>query len=182
MADERRPRWVCGLGIALALIQIANRRWKRIYALLQAAVEALLGFLAIVADEIGGDDRKHICRKPPAARTEINRFMRELEIDASVVELAEHVPVVEIAGAAVNLMDDHAPRFAFLKARQHPGEHRTARLGGGLNFNEPIDDFETALRCKPLDVVPLYIKRNAVLLFSIRNPYVAKIWSHRAGD
>ncbi|MFA5249482.1 MAG: hypothetical protein WC397_03005 [Candidatus Paceibacterota bacterium] len=64
-------------------------------------------------------------------------------LDFAALQHPADLPAVNrVAGEAVKFPADHALRFAFLNARKHIGEDRTARNLGRPLFNKGFNDMQ----------------------------------------
>jgi hypothetical protein len=65
-------------------------------------------------------------------------FVGKVDFNPLIDDLTEGGPVLEIAGGAVDLVDDHAASLARSQVSDHLGEHWSAGTGGGLAFFKPL--------------------------------------------
>src|SRR5438270_5393040 len=108
-ADKRPFCRIDRLGLPGSAVEIADRRRQGQDALLQPSVDALQGFLAEIADVVGGDDRLEVGGEPTAAIREIEPFVCEVQLDnAFVHQLREVYPIPAVPHAPVYLVD-HDP-------------------------------------------------------------------------
>jgi hypothetical protein len=90
--------------------------------LFDAAVETLPGLFAKVADVVRGDDGLDVGRQPAAPRVEIEIFIGAMDFNAVVEQFHQLGPVLHVARAPVNLVNDDAGGFLMLqKARNSSG-------------------------------------------------------------
>lgn len=176
LADQGRALWVRCLGLPLALVEIANRSGKRVEALLQPAVKSFSDLFAEVPDVIGGNDGLKVGGESSAPGPEIESFGREVGRDPALInEVAELDPVMQIAGAPIDLVEDRTIRCALAQQANHLREHGTAELRCGLALLKPSLNRESVLPDVPRDRIALLLKRHSVFaLFQRRHAGVSK--------
>src|SRR5437868_5324829 len=163
VAHKRRPLGIDDLHLAaLALVEVADRSAQGIDAFLESSVEPLPRFLAVVADEVCCYDRENVCRETAAAGVEIQGFVRQVDIEAGVDQLAQVGPVAQVACAAVDLVNYDAVSFALAERREHGAEGRPAARRCGDVVFVPADDREAVLVGIGLDRRALFLERHAL--------------------
>ena len=155
LADERPFLGINRLCLRRSIVQISNRRSQRIKSLLQASVDALLGFLAEVADEIRGDHCLDVGGEPATSRMKVERFVGKVHFDALIDQFAEVCPVSKIARASIYLVDDDTCRLSLAQEAQHCVPYGSAFFRCRLQLLEGLSD---------LKVVPSGISADCVFL------------------
>jgi len=69
-------------------------------------------------------------------------FYREMHLDAGINQLADIVPVFQVPGATINLVDNDAAGDPKPQKAQHLIERWPSLLGSAFLFLEPPDDFQ----------------------------------------
>src|SRR6266481_2376870 len=72
-------------------------------------------------------------------------------------------PILEIACAAVNFVNDDATRFCLFKKLKHPVETGTTSLCCGLYFFKPVRNLQSISLSVARDSITLLLKRNPLL-------------------
>jgi hypothetical protein len=124
-------------------IQIADwcRDWVK--PLLQTSIEPFPRLFAQISDEIGSNHGLDIRRKPTASRIEIKALVGEVNFNPDIHEVAEVCPVLQIARASINLVDDYTVRLTAPEKSKHIQKDRPASLRRGLPFLEGPRDLNT---------------------------------------
>jgi len=173
-ADERSSFGIDLLRFAGAAVQIADGRRTRIEPLLQPLLDAALRFLPQVTDVVGGDHGLDVGSQPATSGIHVDAFAGEVDGDALVDEFSEIRPVFEVAGRAVDLVDDESVRLTLPESLQDLAEDWPTPFRGGLLLLEPTDDQEPTLCGKARDLFPLGKQRDALALFRRGDPEVAE--------
>lgn len=174
-ANERPFLQIDGLRLSLAVVDVPERCSQGVEALLETAIEAFAGLFAKVADEVRRDHGLDVGGEPAAAGREVERLVAEVHLDAEVDELADLGPVLEVAGAPVDLVDDDAGGLAGTQLPQHRRECRPAELRGRHRLFEPFADVELVFQGVALDRRLLLLQRNTLALLQGGDAYVSKI-------
>lgn len=124
------------------MVEITARRRQWVEPLLEPSLETHPHDLAVIADEVRGYDRLDISREPPATRGEVEALMGKADVDPGVDQIAELCPVLQVAGAAVDLVNDDALGLALPQFGHHARELPAALFRRGLHFLKPLDDRE----------------------------------------
>lgn len=104
--DERPLLCIYLLRLAGSAVQVPHRRGVRQEALLQSLLDAALRFFPQIPDVVRGDNRLDVCREPPAPGVHIDTLAGEVDRNASVDELSEIRPVLQVPGTPIHLVDD----------------------------------------------------------------------------
>ena len=86
----------------------------------------------------------------------------------SVMAFAEIRPVLEIPGAPIDLVNDHAPDLAAAEKPQHLVEGAPSALGGGHRLLEPVSDLKAISFGVLPDRVALLLEGDALFALSRR--------------
>lgn len=108
LPDKWSPYRVGDLVLATSLIEVPNRGGHRVEALLQPAVDAFARFFPQVPDEVRGDYGLDVSAEASPARPHIQTLVGKVDVDILVNEFTEDRPILEIAGAAINLVQNDA--------------------------------------------------------------------------
>jgi hypothetical protein len=98
-----------------------------------------------------------------------------MHVMSTIDQLSEVCPVLEVAGAAINLVDDDTICLTFSEIFERSSEDRPAALCSSFQFLEPGTDAKTLARRVPLDRCSLFLKGNALALLLCRYSDVRKI-------
>ena len=152
------------LGFARAIVDVTERCRHRVQSLLEPPPKAFYGLFPQISYVVGGNHRLDVGGQASAAGVQVQRFVREVNFSAVVDEFTEVGPVAEVAGAAINLVDDHAARTASLELLDHLAEKRPATLGRRFQFLEPSGDLQAVPLGVLLNCGPLLLERDALSL------------------
>lgn len=163
------------LSLSATLILISNRCRHGEVALLQTAIEAFLGLFTKVTYVIGSDHGLDVRRESTSPRVEIQRFISEMHFDSLIDELAEFGPVLEVPGASVDFVHDHAGSQTLTKSLDHAIEDWTACFSSRLLLFQPLNNLEVGSRSKLLDGICLLLQGDAFSLSCRRDTDVGKV-------
>src|SRR5580704_5132891 len=94
---------------------------------------------------------------------QIDALMGEMDSDAPVNEFAQARPIPEIAGTAVDLVDDEAVCLLRSEHGDQPVKHRSSPLGGAHLLFKPFCGGEASFGGVFNDFPLLFLKRNSFL-------------------
>jgi len=111
---------------------------------------------------------------------EIKTFVHEMDFDALVGEFADGRPVLKIARATVQFVENDPLILSLAKEFQRLIENGAATLCGSLHFFKPEADRELIAFPISKNSVALLLKRNSCRsLFNGGNADVSNIFLHR---
>ena len=104
---------------------------------------------------VGGDDGLNVSRQATAARTKVEAFGHEMDVDPCIGQFADLDPVGWIAGGAGNRVDDPTMGLAAMPVPDQLIEQWPPPLGGGFLFLEPLCYLDIVATRKGQDGFPL---------------------------
>jgi hypothetical protein len=99
-----------------------------------------------------------VCGQPTTARTEIQSFGCDMNVDTGIRQFGDHRPVPKVAGRTVDLVHDEASCRATLQLSDHLVEDGATPLGGGFLLLKPPNDVQILATRKSHDGVSLRVE------------------------
>lgn len=163
MCDELRRIGIWFLGSSRTTVAIPEWCPERVDPLLQPTIDSFLYLVFEVARVVRCDNGLDVGGQSTAAGSEIEILRGKAQIDTEINETRDIVPVPEVAGTTVDLMDYDPGNLPLSQEAQHTSEYRSATTRCALLFLEPTTDDEAVPFSVSDDGISLFMQGDSML-------------------